>query len=354
MLPLALLFASCSGDEPVLPGTDEIPAPPAGTAALYVLNEGLFNMNNCTLTHCDFEKKQLDQNYFYTVNRRHLGDTGNDMKQYGSKIYCVVCVSSQVEVIDVKSGKSLAQIPMFNNGVPRQPRCVAFWEGKAYVASFDGTVARIDTATLSVEAHTVVGRNPDGICAVNGKLYVSNSGGLDAPNYDNTVSVVDIATFTEVKKITVAANPFTIAADSYGDVYVSTRGNYGSNSYKLHRINSATDELVQTLDIEALNFCISGDYAYLYHYSYAQGSAWVKALNVKTEQVERSSFITDNTQLLSPFGIAVDERNGCVYITAAGSDFTTNGEVLCFSPEGKLQFRLRAGLNPRNVVIIGK
>lgn len=354
LLIAIVFFASCSDDQPVLPGTDKVPVPPAGTAALYVLNEGLFNMNNCTLTHCDFEKKQLDHDFFYTVNRRNLGDTGNDMKQYGSKIYCVINVSSQVEVIDAKSGKSVAQIPIFNGDIPRQPRCITFWENKAYVASFDGTVTRIDTATLCVEAHTSVGRNPDGICAVNGKLYVSNSGGLDAPKYDSTVSVVSIATFTEVKKITVGTNPFTLAADSYGDVYVATRGNYGSQNYNLHRISSSTDELMQTLNIEAFNFAINGDYAYICHHSFTQDSSWVKMFNVKTEQVERSNFITDGTALHSPFGVTVDERNGYVYITDTKDSYITNGEALCFSPEGVLQFRLKTGLNPHSVVTIRK
>ncbi len=349
---LCLFLLACGKDEPAKPDSNDIPTPPAGTKALYVLNEGLFNMNNSTLTYCDFENHVLDQSYFHTVNRRSLGDTGNDMQQYGSKIYCVVNVSSQVEVLDAASGRSLRQLPFFSNNTARQPRNIAFWEGKAYVCSFDGTVARIDTATLSVEAFAQAGRNPDGICAANGKLYVSNSGGLDEPNYDNTVSVIDIASFTEVKKIRVDANPYTIAPDAYGDVYVVTRGNYGSKNYNLHRISSATDEVVQTLGIAALNFCISGDYAYIYSYSFAQGTSWVKLFNVKTEQVERDNFITDGTLLQTPFGIKADSYNGYVYITDTDGDFTATGEVLCFSPEGALQFRLTAGLNPHNIVII--
>ncbi len=352
IIPFCLLFLACGKDEPATPDNNDIPTPPAGTKALYILNEGLFNMNNCTLSYCNFENQVLDQNYFHTVNRRNLGDTGNDMQQYGSKIYCIVNVSSQVEVIDAASGRSLRQIPLFNNNVARQPRHITFWEGKAYVCSFDGTVARIDTATLSVEVFAQAGRNPDGICATNGKLYVSNSGGLDEPNYDNTVSVIDVASFTEVKKIVVDANPYTIESDAYGDVYVVTRGNYGGKNYNMHRINSATDELVQTLNIAALNFCISGDYAYIYSYSFSQGTSWVKLFNVKTEQVERDNFITDGTPLQTPFGINADKHNGYVYITDTDGDYTSTGEVLCFSPEGVLQFRLTAGLNPHNIVII--
>ena len=65
------------------------------------------------------------------------------------------------------------------NGNPREPRYIAFHKEKAYVCSYDGTVARIDTASLAIDAMTTVGRNPDGICVQDDKLYVSNSGGLD-------------------------------------------------------------------------------------------------------------------------------------------------------------------------------
>jgi len=38
-----------------------------------------------------------------------------------------------------------------DNGSSRQPRHIAFYENKAYVCSFDGTVARIDTTSLQIE-----------------------------------------------------------------------------------------------------------------------------------------------------------------------------------------------------------
>ena len=104
-------------------------------------------------------------NYFRSLNRRGLGDTANDMAIYGEKLYIVVNVSSQIEVIDLQSGLSLKQIPMLTeNGSSRQPRFITFHKDKAYVCSYDGTVARIDTTSLTIEGYAKVGRNPDGIC----------------------------------------------------------------------------------------------------------------------------------------------------------------------------------------------
>ena len=349
-LLFSLFLVSCDDMEDKLkPVVDTGAAEPT---LLYILSEGLFNSNNSTLATYDLTTKVLVTDYFLAANKRGLGDTGNDMGIYGSKLYVVMNVSSQVEVVDVKTGKSLAQIPMFDDkALAREPRYVEFYGGKAYVCSFDGTVAKIDTASLKVDALVQCGKNPDGICVANNKIYVSNSGGLNYPNYDNTVSVIDIATFTEIKKITVATNPGKIHADSQGDVYVVTRGNYGVTPYQLHRINSVTDELAETFDdIQALNFSIHNDTAYIYNYDFNSQTCWVKVFDCKTEKIISENFITDGTEIITPYGIDVNPANGDVYLTDAKS-YTVWGDVLCFDKKGKLKFNIKEiGLNPNKVV----
>ncbi len=329
-----------------------LPLTPGETGQLYVLSEGLFNMNNSTLNLINFTNRTMNPDYFLFQNNRGLGDTANDMKLYGGKLWIVVNVSSQVEVVNARTGMSLKRIPLFNDkGVARQPRYITFSGNKAYVCSFDGTVSRIDTTSMAIEAVTAVGRNPDGITAVNGKLYVSNSGGLDIPNYDNTVSVVDISSFKEIKKITVGLNPFKVEVDSEGDVYVVSRGNNGSIKSTWCRINSQTDEVVQTFaDLPVVNFTIHNDTAYLYNFDYVKSTYWVKTFDCKTEQLISDSFITDSTILERPFGIYVNPTNGNVYLTDA-RNYTVKGDLLCFSRKGKLLYKIeKIGLNPNSVV----
>ena len=239
-------------------------------------------MNNSTLSCIDFDSRTITSNYFDSINGRGLGDTANDMKLYGSKIWIVVNVSSQVEVVDARSGISMRRISFFTSlGEARQPRYIAFHQNKAYVCSFDGTVARIDTSSLAIEAVTTCGRNPDGIAVANGKLYVSNSGGLDIPNYDNTVSVIDLNTFTETKKITVGMNPYKMEADSQGDVYVVSRGNNANIKANWCRIDSKTDEVAETFtNLPAVNFTIRNDTAYLYNYDFTTDKYWIKTFDL--------------------------------------------------------------------------
>lgn len=328
-----------------LPQTNE-------TSSIYVLSEGLFNMNNSTLAMYNFSTKEVFTDYFSTINKRGLGDTAGDMALYGSKIYVMVNVSSQIEVIDVNTGKSLKQIPMFDeNGGERQPRHVDFYQGKAYICSFDGTVAKLDTTTLNIEAFVKVGLNPDGICVANNKLYVSNSGGLNYPNYGNTVSVIDISTFKEIKKIPVGLNPDIIRADNEGDVYLVSRGDYGANGYKFQRINSTTDSMVDSFDeINALNFTIHNDTAYIYNYDFAKAASWIKVFDCKQEKIISDKFITDETVIQTPYAIDVNPTNGDVYIADA-CQYTVWGDVICFDRTGKFKFRIKEiGLNPNKII----
>jgi hypothetical protein len=324
------------------------------TAEVYILNEGLFNLNNSSLARYSFKDGSLTANYFSNINKRGLGDTANDMQLYGSKLYVVVNVSSEIEVIDFSSGKSLKQIPMVNEkGVSRQPRYITFAKGNAYVCSFDGTVARIDTTSLTVDGLLTVGRNPDGICTTNGKLYVSNSGGLDAENIgvDHTVSVIDLYSFTETKKIDVGPNPGKIIATVDGTVYVVTRGqNIKSGDYHLVAIDSKTDNVIDTLDEKVLNLAVNGDIAYMYQYNYKTSTSSIKAFSLKDKKTLRDNFITDGTKIQTPYAINVNPYSGNVYIADA-YDYTSKGDLLCFNPQGVLQFRLKdIGLNPNTIL----
>jgi DNA-binding beta-propeller fold protein YncE len=334
---------------------DKIAAQPTELAGehLFILSEGLNNMNNSRLLVYSIGDGSINYDFFQQYNKRKLGDTANDMKRYGNRLYIVVNVSSCLEIIDIATGKSLRQIPLFNNnGAARQPRCIDFDKNNAYVCSFDGSLTRIDTANFEITGIVNCGRNPDGLCISNGKIYVSNSGGLDFPYYDHTVSVIDITTFRELKKIDVYSNPSHIEADSQGDVYLVARGNYGSQNYLFQKINPQSDTLETTFDdLDALNFTIWNDTAYLYNYNFAKKTFWVKLFDCKAEKLISDNFISDNTGLQTPYGISINKQNGDVYICDA-KNHTVSGDVICFSKNGQIKYKItNCGLNPNKVIV---
>lgn len=336
----------------------EPPATPEtglGVGALYVLCDGNYSLNNSTLALYDANEEQWDKDFFQSMAGRKLGDTGNDLQRYGDKVYIVMTASSQIEVLNARTGEPIKQISLFDGAVARQPRYLAFWDNKAYVCSFDGTVARIDTASLSVEALTSVGRHPDGLSAANGKLYVANSGGLDfgdALGYDNTVSIVDLSTFNECGRLTVGLNPYRVKTDDRGYVWVTCRGNYADESGSLWCLDSGSDRVVDSFPLAVTNMAFNGPLAYCYHYDNATTSSSIMVFNLVTRTMEREAFITDGTHVKTPYGIYVEPLSGDVYVTDAG-DYVSAGAVCCFSAEGRLRFKWeQVGISPNTVLYV--
>ena len=348
LLLIPCLFISCKDLEDFPLPQAEIPQE-GETKGIYILCEGLYAQNSSSLAYYSFSNKKLTRDIFLDKNGRQLGDTANDMQQYGSNIYIVIDNSGTIEIIDAATGLSKQKILLRNaQGRNRHPRYITFHESKAYVACFDSTVCRIDTATFAVEAVIKAGAYPDGICVANNKLYVSNSGDRNSTSMGNTVSVISIPSFSKIKEITVAPNPYRIMPDSRDNVYLASRGSYNGNGpYVFQRIDTQRDEVAGTYsNIEALNFTIHNDTAYIYNYNFVSQTHSINVFDCWTEKIIDHNFIKDGTKLQTPYGIAVNRSNGDVYITDAGS-FTGTGDVYCFAKDGTLKFPIPdVGLNP--------
>ena len=336
VLCLVSIFFSCEKPKPEEPVTDL-------SKGYYVLNEGSWQMNNTSLSFVNLNGNVLSD-AFLSTNGRGLGDTGSDLQIYGGKMYCVVNISETLEIMNLEA-KSLHQISLAG----RAPRKLAFYQNYAYVSCYDGSILKIDTATCEVIDIQQAGSNPDGLCVANGKLYVANSGGLNYPNYGKTVSVFDLATFTLLKDITVVDNPTRLAADAYGDVYLVSNGNYADALAAFQRIDSQTDEVVQTFDFPVTNFAISGNLCYFYYFDYGTNQAVVKVLDVATETIVNDNFIQDNTTIQTPYGIAVSADGSEVLLTDA-LQYTTNGDLFRFSSNGRLLDHYEVGMNPAVIV----
>jgi len=336
---LTLILSSCHKDK-------VNPKPAPVTDGFYVLNQGLFNDNNSSLSFYTYASKTVTQDIFKDANNRGLGDTGNDIEIYGSKMYIVVNVSSTLEIVDAKTAKSVKQIRLFDDNTAREPRDVAFYKGNAYVSSYDGTVTVIDTATLGVTKTIAVGRNPEQLAVANGKLYVANSGGLDYPNYDKTVSVIDLSAGTVTKTITVADNPQNVGTDGNGNVYVLSAGNYNDVGPNLAVIDATTDAVKSQTDFDGSNMVVQGTKAY-----FITSTNTIKVFDLKTMTAITSNFISDGTTVTTPYSLAVDGSTGEVFVTDA-KDYTSAGAVYVFDKNGKKEYSITAGINPGKIALL--
>lgn len=371
LLLIAFLLGSCRGDELVVPSQSQsIPeaAGPSGPLrGFYLLNEGNMGSNKSTLDFLDYRTGTYIRNLYAERNPHavmELGDVGNDLAVYGSRLYAVINCSHKVEVLDAASALSLGHVDIPNC------RSLAFDGPYAYVSSYvgpvgvdpnspRGMVARIDTATLAVTATVTVGYQPEEIAIRDGMLYVANSGGYRAPNYDRTVSVVRLADMTVVDEIDVAPNLRCCRFDHNGRLWVSSRGDYAATPSSIHVLAPGPDgryRPLQAFDVPCQNMAIHGSNLY-----YIAGPdpdarrerAVYGVIDVDMLSPTGLSFIDDGTEasITMPYGLDVNPATGEILITDA-RNYVSSGSVRCYSPEGKLLWEARTGDIPAHIAFV--
>jgi len=367
VISAALLFSSCRKDKkPIEPEVEIVTPekPDTPLRGMYLLNEGNMNSNKSSLDYFDFSTGAYRRNIYHEVNPEitlGLGDVGNDIGIYGSKLYVVLNNSNKIEVVDVKTARKIGQINIQN------VRYITFAQGKAYASAYLGTigdpdaangiVAEIDTASLTITRRVEVGRQPEELAVVDNKLYVANSGGYSPPDYESTVSVVDLNSFREVKRIEVAPNLHRLKADADGDLYVSSRGDYYESPSSVYVIDTKTEKVKKNFNIAVSQLVISGDLAYAFgaEFSYETGRYVISyhLIDIKREELLDRSFITDGTaeEIAMPYGLAVNPSTKEVYITDA-KDYVSPGTLYCFSPEGTLNWSVATGDIPAHFAFV--
>jgi hypothetical protein len=312
---------------------------------MLVLNEGLFQQNNASISYVHFNSLNVNNLFFEERTGRPLGDTGNDLQMYDGKIFVLLNVSSTVEVLDGKTGAPIKQIEMVQNGIPKQPRYITFSGNKAYISCYDGYVDVLNLNSLTITKRIPVGPNPEQLTIANGKLYVSNSGGLNFPNVDSTVSVVSLSTESESKKITVGKNPGPLIVDAEGDIYVISRGDFSSIPSRLSKISSVTDTKVQSYLFDAERFCLVDNDLLV---SYQSGSnTKVLKFNTLSETVTNLDF--GNFSGIQTF-YGMQYSNNKIYCFDA-QGYVNTGFVNEYDGNGNFIRKFSVGLIPNHILI---
>lgn len=365
------LMVSCRQEEDIIRSTSTqviYPDPEVGDIkGFFLLNEGNMGSNKCTLDYFDYETGIYTKNIYAERNPgvvKELGDVGNDIQIYGDKLYAVINCSHFVEIMNVNTAKHITQISIPNC------RYIVFKDKYAYVSSYAGPVqidpnarlgyvAKIDTATLKVVDECIVGYQPEEMVIAGNKLYVANSGGYRVPNYDKTVSVIDLETFSEIEKIEVGINLHRMELDRYGNIWVSSRGDYYGVPSKTFVIDSQTDRVTKVLDLPSSNMNRCGDSLYVYstEWSYITNSNTVTyaIVNTQTQTITDRNFIKDGTNksIKIPYGVAVNPKTKEIFVTDA-KNYVIPGTLYCFTPEGRKKWSVTTGDIPAHIVFTTK
>ncbi|MEQ1553504.1 MAG: YncE family protein [Ferruginibacter sp.] len=349
IITLSTIIFGCKKDDPITTAPTQL-TPAIGE---YILSEGGFGGNNTKLSYYNNSTNTIIGDFFLQQNPTitgGLGDTGNDMIVYGSKLYIVLNVSGRVTVLNANNATFIKNISFIQGPINKSPRYAIAARGKVFVTAYDNKVSVIDTTLLTITNTIPVGPNPEGIAASENYLYVANSGGYNLIP-DSTVSLIDLNTETEIKKIKVGVNPNKVQINQAGNIFVSAYGNFGSIAPSLSVINGNTNANGINLgpNYKYSHLRIFGDIAYCFNNYGGAGTA--KVFNTATNVVLRNEFITDGTLITTPYGLDVDELNGDVYIADAGN-YVSAGKITCFSSTGvkKFSFSVAPGVNPNKIV----
>lgn len=366
---IAVASTSCRNEDIIfIPEEVEVARPEfTSVQGFYVLNEGNMGSNKSTLDYYDYTTGVYTRNCYAKANPdvpKEMGDVGNDLGIYGSRLYAVINASNKIEVMDKNTLKRLGQIEIPNC------RFIKFHKGYAYVTSYAGPiildpeyvqvgyVAKVDTATLEVVDKCLVGFQPDDLEIVEDKIYVANSGGYLVPNYENTLSVIDINTFKEVERIPIAINLSQVKSDRHGILWIISRGNYYDIPSNIYAYDTRKHRIVKTMDIPASACWMDGDSLYVTNHEWSNvsmgGDVSYAIINTETMEVVTRNIITDGTDLLIqvPYGIAVNPVTKDILITDA-KDYITPGRLYCFGQDGVLKWDVRTGDIPGHFVFLG-
>ena len=369
----ALLLSGCRTDETIVYMEDEdtgVMNTKSEVVGMYVLNEGNMGSNKCTLDYLDLsgETAHYLRNIYAERNPnevKELGDVGNDIQIYGSQLWMVINCSNKVEVCRAKDAVKIGKVNVPNC------RYVTFDGGYAYVSSYVGPVSagsnaprgmvyKIDTLTLQKVDSCVVGYQPEEMVATGGKLYVANSGGYNFPNYDRSISQVNLRTMQEEAQIEVALNLHHLKLDHYGQLWVSSRGNYediASNLYCLRITESGQPIMTHQMDVEVSDFCIVGDSLYFFGVGWNQikqeNTRQFGIINVRTHQIVNNTLSTaqELEKIRMPYGIIVHPKNRDFYVMDA-KNYVSSGELLHFYADGTFDYKVRTGDIPAHAVFL--
>ena len=336
LILVSLIISSCSSDLP------EICTFEYSDNGYFVTNEGNFGSGNGSVSFVSIDGI-VQNNIFECVNSSYLGDVVQSMTIIDSNAYIVINNSSKIEVVDVKTMRSLKTI----NTVVSPRYITQVSNTKAYISDWgSNSIHVLDLNNLEILSTISVGNGPEKMIYSNGYVYVCNVGGFV---YDKTISVIDASNDIVINTIEVGDKPNSIVSDANDNIWVLCGGHTEYNSDWTQIISQPVGSLVKITDnsiVSTFNFeegnspsdLIINDNGTSLFYSNESLSKNVYKFNVSDLELPTTPFITRNF-----YGLAYND--GYIY----GSDalgFNQNGWSYKYTESGTMLDSVHVGIGP--------
>ena len=254
-------------------------------------------------------------------------------------LIAVLALSSTVLTTSCKNNDPDEPEPIEINA--ENPRYITEADGNIYVTCYNPmSVIRFDLSQRTITGICNLGQfHPEGIAAVNGKLYIASSNISDANgnySYDNKLYIVNIETFKLVDSVTVSYNPSLVKKLDNNHIVFNTLGNYSSDFGGTYIMNTTTKEIVD-LNQCLTNFSVyNGDiygYQTVYNPDYSSTDHFYK-IDGSSHQVSELSITLGGAD--GAYGIFVSPVNGNIVVTTNGN-YIAAGDCYVFNNDGSIR-----------------
>ncbi len=347
-----LLAVSCTDTDPVQP--DENDSVDSLARGVYILCEGLWKMDNSTLTRYNPDNGRVENNIFRRANPGlRIGDTGNDIVLRGDTAFVAVTTSRTIEVFRASTGRWLTRVQL---GEGKMPRYIAFAPDGLYVSTYThNTVSRLDPVTLlPVGADIFSGPAVEGIAYAGNAIFAANSGlgalQIDSPGA-GTISVIRSGASAPDSLIASVPNVVELKASPDGTrLYAFSQEISSRPDLKpvIIEYNAHTFAELRRWEAEGAGSpCITPNGDSLFFVS-KRGVEVIDLRSSGTPAVVVQKDRPDDNW----YSLGLHPTDGTLWIGNARG-FTTEGEVIIANRSGAYIKRFEVGLNPTAIVFFG-
>ena len=322
-------------------GTDPVEIPQgAYENGVLIINEGAFGANDGEVYHFDKNTAEAEANVFENINTRPFAGLLQDLISYEDYTY-LVANTGKVEVVQ---SADFISVGVVNNDLVNS-RSMVKADGKLYISDwgpYDATwsntesfVAVVENVTGGEIAYKIpTPSRPEGLAFVGDRILVACQLG--------TIAVIEVGEDEVEKTVDVDGTPFFFF-EFQGSHYL-----YANDSEKiyLHKLNSATFEVVETLEFPVSNSIYNGNFTInnsgeLFVISNQTTEDVVVKLSIASASVEDADFYSGSNF----YSLGFDNDTQTLYI-GEHNGWQGNGTVMRINAQGDLIDQTDVGRGP--------
>lgn len=305
---------------------------------IYVLNEGVWNQNNSSISYFDFDSTENISDLATQKWGHPLGDTGNSFYEKNDTVFICVTSSNKIEIFQKSTGNLIRTFQFPQN---TEPRFSVRVEDKLFVTSFKlGAVVKINLKNYQQEKIIPIGNYPEQIIDVNGKLVVA----VTDLGIGNQIAVVNSKTEEKETSIRVGINPVNLF-ESENFILVHCVVFDKPESF-IYRLNKNNFEVIDSVSIKKKNVQI-GKYGPNQIYLIDE-----EKVELADSDLENSStlFFVNKIHSKIIYSSLFDEKNEILWIASTDA-YTVQGWLEGFKNGEKIFGAFQTGKNPGDLLV---